>query len=66
LSDILQVLPAVESYADLRSGALVVDLPDVGTVAFCGYDDLVAMKEAAGRESDLLDLTRLREARGEV
>lgn len=34
-------------------------------VKFVGYEDLVALKEFAGRPSDLLDLTRLREARGE-
>jgi hypothetical protein len=30
-----------------------------------GYDGLVALKEHAGRPEDLLDLRRLREARGE-
>jgi hypothetical protein len=34
-------------------------------VRFCGYEHLVAMKEAAGRPEDLLDLERLRQARGE-
>jgi hypothetical protein len=34
-------------------------------VRFCGYDHLVAMKEAAGRDQDLIDLKHLREARGE-
>jgi hypothetical protein len=34
-------------------------------VRFCGFDDLVTMKEAAGRPEDLIDLRRLREARGE-
>lgn len=29
----------------------------------CGYDDLVRMKEAAGRTQDVLDLERLRAAR---
>jgi hypothetical protein len=32
-------------------------------VRFCGYEHLVAMKEAAGRPEDLIDLQRLREAR---
>lgn len=30
----------------------------------CGYEDLVAMKTAADRDEDRLDLKRLREARG--
>jgi hypothetical protein len=34
-------------------------------VRFCGYRHLVAMKEAAGRDQDLVDLARLREIRGE-
>lgn len=32
----------------------------------CSLDDLVAMKRAAGRDSDQLDLTRLREAHGSL
>lgn len=32
-------------------------------VRFCGYRHLVAMKEAAGRDRDLVDLARLREVR---
>jgi hypothetical protein len=40
---------AVETYTDLRARALVVDVPDVGTVAFAGYHDVVLMKEVAGR-----------------
>lgn len=35
------------------------------TVRFCGYEDLVKMKEAAGRPEDLLDLQRLREIRSD-
>lgn len=35
------------------------------TVKFASYEDLVALKEHAGRPQDLIDLQRLREARGE-
>lgn len=31
---------------------------------FAGYDDLIALKQAAGREQDLLDIAELERARG--
>ena len=34
-------------------------------VKFAGYENLVALKEQAGRPQDLIDLARLREARGD-
>lgn len=34
-------------------------------IKIVGFDDLVALKEAAGRPEDLVDLQRLRQARGE-
>jgi hypothetical protein len=62
--DILQwVAPELE-YAELDAAAIEDHVFD-HKVRFCGYDDLVRMKEAAGRPEDLLDLRRLREARGE-
>jgi hypothetical protein len=36
------------------------------SVMVVSYDGLVALKEQAGRPEDLLDLQRLREARGEA
>ena len=50
-----------KSYADLRARALEVDL-DGTQVAVVGFDDLIRMKKAAGREQDRIDigaLTRL-------
>jgi predicted nucleotidyltransferase len=35
------------------------------TAKVAGYDDLVALKRQAARPSDLEDLERLRQARGE-
>jgi predicted nucleotidyltransferase len=35
------------------------------TIKFASYESLVALKEHAGRPQDLIDLQRLREARGE-
>lgn len=62
--DILQWAAGFESYEELRSRALELELHGVGRVQFAGYGDLVAMKEAAGRPQDQEDLRRLREARG--
>jgi hypothetical protein len=64
--DVLQYIEgveAVENYTELRARALVDDVPEVGEVAFAGYDDLVLMKEIAGRPRDLGDLAELREIR---
>ena len=62
--DILQLVAPELEYADLESAA-VEDTVFGHRVRFCGFDHLVAMKEAAGRPEDLIDLMRLREARGE-
>lgn len=62
--DILQLVAPELEYADLRSAA-VEDFVFGHRVQFCGFDHLVAMKEAAGRPEDMIDLMRLREARGE-
>jgi hypothetical protein len=35
-------------------------------VRFCGFENLIAMKGAAGRPSDAVDLQRLRAIRGEA
>ncbi len=62
--DILQLVAPDLEYADL-SAAAIEDHVFGHVVRFCGYADLVRMKEAAGRPEDLIDLRRLREARGE-
>jgi hypothetical protein len=64
--DILQYVEgveAVETFTELRARALVADVPEVGEVPFAGYDDLVRMKEVAGRPRDLNDLAELRAIR---
>jgi predicted nucleotidyltransferase len=63
--DVMQWLPGASAYGELDANAVPVDVHGVGTVRFAGYDDLVAMKTAAGRRQDEEDLARLREARGE-
>jgi hypothetical protein len=61
--DILQRPDPGLDYQKLERDALeaeVLGLP----VRFCGYEDLVSMKLAAGRPEDRLDLERLRQAGG--
>jgi hypothetical protein len=53
-----------EDYEDLAARSLVVETP-IGRVRFAGLDDLLRMKNAAGRDRDLVDIRALREARGE-
>jgi hypothetical protein len=63
--NVMSTIPGAGSYEELRAGAVEEMLPEVGyTVAFAGFDDLITMKEEAGRESDRIDLTSLRLARG--
>ena len=56
--DVAQGLDGVPSYAELRMTAIDVDLAGV-TIAICGLEDLRAMKRAAGRPRDLVDLDDL-------
>jgi hypothetical protein len=64
--DVMQFLSGLErGYADLKPHAEERDF--VGhRVRFCSYEDLIAMKEAAGRDQDLIDVRNLRAARGEL
>jgi predicted nucleotidyltransferase len=61
--DVVQGLPGVPPYRQLRERAVEVDLLGA-TVAVCSLDDLRAMKRAAGRTRDLADLEDLDAARG--
>lgn len=59
--DVMQWV-AKRAYADLAPEAIddrVLGIP----VRVCSFDDLVALKEAAGRDQDVVDLRRLREVR---
>lgn len=52
-------------YHDLISG--VVERDFLGhRVSFCSYEDLLRMKQAAGRAQDKVDIESLRTARGEL
>ena len=60
--DIMQIVGPDLEYSDLETAA-VEDEVFGHRVRFCGFDHLVAMKEAAGRPEDEIDLQRLRESR---
>ena len=56
--DVVQGLEGIPPYAELRGGASAVDVLGV-EVLVCSTDDLRAMKLAAGRAQDLLDVKNL-------
>ncbi len=58
--DIMQDVPGLRDYRHLRDGAVEVN----GTL-YAGYDELLSMKSAAGRDEDLRDIAALKQARGE-
>ena len=63
--DVMQRVPGIGGYDDLIANAIDVEVRGVGTVRFAGYEDMVVMKQTAGRGQDQEDLERLKEARGE-
>jgi hypothetical protein len=56
--DVMQDVDGVRDYRQLRAGAIEVD-----GVRYAGYDELISMKSAAGREEDLRDIGALERAR---
>ena len=62
--DVMQDVRGMKSYDPLRANAIVPVLPGLNPAPpFAGYEDLIAMKHAAGREQDLRDITELELAR---
>jgi uncharacterized nucleotidyltransferase DUF6036 len=61
---IVQSQPGLPAYRDLRERAIEVTTGDLRLVV-CSYEDLVAMKRAADRPQDQIDLADLRAAREE-
>ncbi len=55
----MQAAEGARSYEQLRAAAVVK-----GGIAYVGLDDLIAMKHAAGRDLDHVDIRALEEARG--
>ena len=67
LLDVLQTVAGVSGYESLRRDAVDTPVPEVDElVAFAGYEHVIAMKSAAGRDRDLMDIEDLRRARGEI
>lgn len=63
--DIMQLIGPDLEYADLDSAA-VEDEVFGHRIRFCGFEHLIAMKEAAGRPEDEIDIRRLRESRDQT
>jgi hypothetical protein len=63
--DVMQWVEPFASYEELRAGAVEVEVEEAGsTLLVAGLHDLIAMKQAAGRDQDRMDLTALRMAHG--
>jgi predicted nucleotidyltransferase len=58
--DFLNDVPGADDYDQMRSRARQADTGTV-MVRVVGLEDLIRMKEASGREQDLLDIHKLRE-----
>lgn len=56
--DVVQGLEGVLTYTELRERAIDVEMADV-RIPICSLEDLRAMKQAAGRPRDLVDLEDL-------
>jgi hypothetical protein len=63
--DVMQWVQGVDGYGELRANAVELVAPEIGhPVSVAGLDDLISMKEAGGRDLDLIDVTALRMAHG--
>lgn len=56
--DVMQEVPGLHSYEQLRAAAM-----DIDGDRHAGYDELISMKAASGREEDLRDIAALEAAR---
>lgn len=58
-------LESADDYTRMRRASVSAEF-DFGTVWFVGYEDLLDLKQLAGRGIDLVDVRALREARGDT
>jgi Nucleotidyltransferase of unknown function (DUF6036) len=64
--DVMQDLAGIrDGYRRLRQRAVTYELPGIGAFLFAGLDDLIAMKAAAGRDQDKIDIASLERARAQ-
>lgn len=62
--DVMQYVEGVRGYAQLREGAVHPEIEMLDRAPlFAGLDDLIAMKTAAGRDQDLIDIDMLERSR---
>jgi hypothetical protein len=61
--DLMQDKPGIPAYAELASAAFEAEVGE-HRIPVCSREDLIAMKRAADREIDRIDLARLRELDG--
>jgi hypothetical protein len=60
----MQYLKGVRDYERLRKDAVAPEIELLDEpVLFAGIDDLIAMKTAAGRDQDLIDIDTLERSR---
>jgi len=64
--DVMQEVPGTRGYESLRAAAVERHVANAGDFLFAGVDDLIAMKVAAGRPQDEIDVTSLERARRQV
>ena len=63
--DVMQWVEPFESYDELRANAVEAEVEEAGAaILVAGLEDLITMKETAGRDQDRLDVTALRMAHG--
>jgi hypothetical protein len=63
--DVMQWVDPFDSYEELRANAVEEYVDEIrASLLVAGLEDLIAMKEVAGRDQDRLDLTALRMAHG--
>jgi hypothetical protein len=63
--DIMQWIGEDELWGRLSPTTVEAEISGGLVVRMVGYEELIALKEDAGRPEDLIDLKRLRQARGE-